>query len=230
MRFINYTKYKGGLLESLNLQELLDHLANFLLQSGFAGGPYHHPFWGEFGDGQPGDTLEALRDAILKHLMETGKITPEMLDALAQEPNEEGARQVAELLDEIVQRLVEEGYLSTDEAPLVPGEGQPLTGPGSIGKSSARSIKFNLTQKGLDFLGYKTLKNLLGSVGKSSFGAHETAELSTGVEAEAASKRYEFGDTLNLDVPATLLSAVRREGLGVPLNLEYGDLHVHQSD
>ena len=230
MRFINYTKYKGGLLESLNLQELLDHLADFLLQSGFAGGPYHHPFWGEFGDGQPGDTLEALRDAILKHLMETGKITPEMLDALAQEPNEEGARQIAELLDEIVQRLIEEGYLSTDEAPTVPGEGQPLTGPGSIGKSSARSIKFNLTQKGLDFLGYKTLKNLLGSVGKSSFGAHETAELSTGVETEAASKRYEFGDTLNLDVPATLLSAVRREGLGVPLNLEYADLHVHQSD
>ncbi len=230
MRFINYTKYKGGLLESLNLQELLDHLAEFLLQSGFAGGPYSHPFWGEFGDGEPGDTLEALRDAILKHLMETGKITPEMLDALAQEPNEEGARQIAELLDEIVQRLIEEGYLSTDEAPTVPGEGQPLTGPGSIGKSSARSIKFNLTQKGLDFLGYKTLKNLLGSVGKSSFGAHETAELSTGVETEAASKRYEFGDTLNLDVPATLLSAMRREGLGVPLNLEYADLHVHQSD
>jgi Ca-activated chloride channel family protein len=99
-----------------------------------------------------------------------------------------------------------------------------------VGQAAARSIKFNLTEKGLDFLGYKTLKGLLGSIGKSSFGAHETTELSTGIEAEAASKPYEFGDTLNLDVPATLLSAVRREGLGVPIDLDYDDLRVHQAE
>jgi Ca-activated chloride channel family protein len=61
-------------------------------------------------------------------------------------------------------------------------------------------------------------------------GRHDTAYLSTGVEAAAASKRYEFGDTINLDVNTTLLSAIQREGLTVPLNLEYGDLHVHQCD
>ncbi len=230
MRFINYTKYKGGWLESLNLQELLDQLADFLLQSGFAGGAYYHPFWGSFGDEEPRDTLDALKEAILQKLVEMGQVTPEMLRALAEEPDEEGARQLAEMLDQIVRQLIDEGYLSTDETPQMPAEGQPVTGPGSIGKASARSIKFNLTQKSLDFLGYKTLKNLLGSIGKSSFGAHETAELSTGVEAEAASKKYEFGDTLNLDVPSTLLSAVRREGLGVPLDLDYSDLHVHQSE
>src|SRR5207253_1264297 len=81
-----------------------------------------------------------------------------------------------------------------------------------------------------DFLGYKTLKNLMASLGKSSFGRHDTNYLSTGVEAYEASKQYEFGDTLNLDVTATLLSAIGREGLGVPLNLEYRDLHVHQSE
>jgi Ca-activated chloride channel family protein len=54
--------------------------------------------------------------------------------------------------------------------------------------------------------------------------------LATGVEAEAASKPYEFGDTINLDVNATLLSAIQREGLSVPINLEYRDLHVHQCD
>jgi Ca-activated chloride channel family protein len=50
------------------------------------------------------------------------------------------------------------------------------------------------------------------------------------VEAAAASRRYEFGDTINLDVNTTLLSAIQREGLQVPLNLEYSDLHVHQCD
>ena len=230
MRFTNYSKYSGHLLESLNLQGLIDQLADFLLQSGFAGGPYYHPYWGEFGADEPQNSLEALKEAILQKLLEMGQVTPEMLQALAEEPDEEGARQLAELLDEIIQKLIEEGYLTTDQAPQMPLEGQPVTGPGSLGQGATRSIKFNLTQKGLDFLGYKTLKHLLGSIGKSNFGAHETAQLSTGVETEAASKQYEFGDTLNLDVPATLKKAIEREGLGVPINLEYDDLHVHQSE
>jgi Ca-activated chloride channel family protein len=209
---------------------LLDQLADYLLQSGFAGGPYYHPFWGEFGSDEPQDSLDSLKQAILQKLLEMGEVTPEMLKALAEEPDEQGARQLAELLDDIVSQLIEEGYLSAETVPQMTTEGQPVTGPGSIGKGAARSIKFNLTQKGLDFLGYKTLKALLGSVGKSSFGAHDTAELSTGIEAEAASKKYEFGDTLNLDVPATLKKAIEREGLGVPINLDYDDLHVHQSE
>jgi Ca-activated chloride channel family protein len=105
------------------------------------------------------------------------------------------------------------------------GEGQ-----GQIDEPLPRNIKFEVTEKGLDFLGYKTLRNLLGSLGKSSLGRHDTNHLATGVEAEAASKLYEFGDTINLDVSTTLLSAIQREGLSVPLNLEYRDLHVHQCD
>jgi Ca-activated chloride channel family protein len=103
-------------------------------------------------------------------------------------------------------------------------------GEGRIEEPLPRNVKFEVTEKGLDFLGYKTLRNLLGSLGKSSLGRHDTAHLATGVEAEAASKPYEFGDTINLDVNTTLLSAIQREGLTVPLNLEYKDLHVHQCD
>ena len=106
----------------------------------------------------------------------------------------------------------------------------PLLGPAGQAASAAREVQFNLTEKGMDFLGYKTLKNLLGSIGKSSLGAHETPHLATGVESEGASKTYEFGDMLNLDVPATLASAIAREGLAMPLNLEYEDLRVHQAE
>ncbi len=67
-------------------------------------------------------------------------------------------------------------------------------------------------------------------MGKSSIGRHETPHLDTGVEAALSSKPYEFGDTINLDVNATLMSAIAREGLGVPLNLEYSDLYVRQQD
>jgi Ca-activated chloride channel family protein len=107
---------------------------------------------------------------------------------------------------------------------------QPVFGPGGQAAGAAQQVQFDLTAKGMDFLGYKTLRNLLGSIGKSSFGSHDTPYLATGVEAEAVSKRYEFGDTMNLDVPATLTSAIAREGLGVPLHLEYEDLMVHQAE
>ena len=109
-------------------------------------------------------------------------------------------------------------------------EQQNGQGKGEIGAPMPRDIRFQVTEKGLDFLGYKTLQKLLGSMGKSSLGRHDTQHLDTGIEAALSSKQYEFGDTINLDVNTTLLSAIMREGLGVPLNLEYKDLHVHQQD
>src|SRR5256885_4706357 len=96
----------------------------------------------------------------------------------------------------------------------MPSAQQPLFGPGGMAKEAAQQVQFNLTEKGIDFLGYRTLKHLLGSIGKSSFGAHETEHLATGVEAEAVSKPYEYGDTPNLDVNATHTNAQQREGLG----------------
>src|SRR5690606_12671207 len=95
---------------------------------------------------------------------------------------------------------------------------------------AARHVSFDLTQKGMDFLGYRALKGLLSAMGRSNFGSHDTPHLATGVEAEAASRPYEFGDTLNLDIPATLRNAIQREGLGVPLALDYSDLMVHQAE
>ncbi|HEY6853459.1 MAG TPA: VWA domain-containing protein [Gemmatimonadales bacterium] len=235
MRYTTYTKYLPELADTINLQGLLDQLADFLLQSGFAGGPYAHPFWGEFGDDQD-RSLDALRQAILQALMDSGQLTPEMLKLLRGESTGDPARdadlerQLAELLDKIVQKLMDEGYLNVQAPPQMPGGQQPLFGPSGMAREAARDVQFSLTEKGIDFLGYKTLKHLLGSIGKSSFGAHETEHLAPSVEVEAASKQYEFGDTLNLDVNATLSNALQREGLGVPINLEYEDLMVHQAD
>jgi Ca-activated chloride channel family protein len=236
MRYTTYAKYLPELADTINVQALLDQLADFLLQSGFAGGSYSHPFWGEFGGDDPDRSVDALRQAILQALMSSGQLTPEMLQLLRGESTGDAERdaalerQLAELLDKIVQRLIEEGYLNVAEAPKLPGGQQPMFGPGGMAREAAQQVQFSLTEKGIDFLGYKTLKHLLGSIGKSSFGAHETEHLATGIEAEAASKRYEFGDMLNLDVNATLSSAIEREGLGVPINLEYEDLRVHQAE
>ena len=231
MRFTTYSRYIPELADAVNLQSLLDQLSDFLLQSGFAGGSL--PFWQEDDNDR---SLESLRQAILKALMDSGQLTPEMLKVLRgestgdPEKDQEIQKQLAELLDKIVQRLVDEGFLNLSAQPQMPGGHSPMTGPGGEARAAAEQVEFNLTDKGIDFLGYKTLRNLLGSIGKSSFGAHETSHLDTSVESEAASRTYEFGDVMNLDVPATLNNAIAREGLGVPLNLDYSDLMVHQSE
>src|SRR5580692_6622710 len=128
-----------------------------------------------------------------------------------------------DLMNRLVQKLVDDGYINTDQ------QQANETGPGGTGNAD-RKVDVKITDKSIDFLGFKTLKDLLGSLGKSSFGAHDTRDLATGVETSGAAKPYEFGDTLNLDISQTLFSAIQREGLKVPLNLEYSDLHVHQSE
>ena len=233
MRFTTYSRYIPELADAVNLQDLLDRLGDFLLQSGFAGGG--HPYWQDEAD-ESDRSLDALRQAILQALMESGQLTPDLLKALRGEGtgNEEDdaklQQQLAEMLDRIVQRLIDEGYLNLEQPPQMPQGYQPVLGPGGQARAASRDVQFNLTDKGMDFLGFKTLKQLLGSIGRSSFGAHDTPHLATGVEAEASSKPYEFGDVMNLDVPATLGNAIAREGLGVPINLEYGDLMVTQSE
>ncbi len=240
MRFTRYTKYKGSWVDALNLEGLLQHLSDFLLDGGFAGGPNYHPYWGWSGL-EDTDSVDALKNALLQALLESGQLTPEMIEELRGEGegDPEVQKQIAEILDELIQRMVEEGYITLDAngAPQMPGQMNDVTGQGEIdeAKEAAQNVQFNLTEKGMDFLGYSALKDLLGGVGSGSVGSHDTPHLATGIEAEAASKPYQFGDTMNLDIPATLKNAIARanakgEELSVPFDLDYSDLMVHQSE
>ena len=228
MKFIRYSKFKGFNVSDINLGDLMQSLSDSLLDSG-----YNEDYYWTRQRSEPDDSLDGLREALLKALMEqeilSAQDVQQMLDD--NEGKFKGSL-LEELLNNLIERLVEEGYLNLKEVERPQsqqkqdGEGQG----GEIGQGRERDVKFEVTEKGLDFLGYKTLQKLLGSMGKSSIGRHETPQLDTGIEAALSSKQYEFGDTINLDVNATLLSAIGREGLGVPLNLEYKDLYVHQQD
>ncbi len=235
MRFTTYSRYRQELVDALNMEQLLGQLSDFLLQSGFAGGPMYHPYWGEFGS-EDERTVDGLRDAILNALIQSGQLTPEMMKVLNgestgdQERDAEIQQQLAELLDQIIQRLIDEGYINVQESPRMPGEHQSMFGPGGQTRAARGQVEFNLTGKGIDFLGYRALKDLMGTIGRSSFGSHETPYLATGVEVEAASRVYEFGDTLNIDVNGTLKNAIERHGLKMPLEIDYTDLVVHQAE
>ena len=229
MKFTRYSKFNGLDVFGIDLGDLMESLSDSLLSSGYDDDYY----WTR--QRMPKDTsLDALRRALLQALMDQGLLSQHQIQQMLDENKGkyEGS-QLQEMLNQLIERLIEEGYLTLHEEPLNSEQRREMMrgrGEGQIEDPLPRNIKFEVTEKGLDFLGYKTLRNLLGSLGKSSLGRHDTLHLATGVEAEAASKQYEFGDTINLDVNTTLLSAIQREGLSVPLNLEYRDLHVHQCD
>jgi Ca-activated chloride channel family protein len=228
MKFIRYSKFKGFDVSGLSLGDLMELLQDSLLSSGFDDDYY----WTRQRQ-DPDTSLDALRQALLQALLEMGELSERDVEEMLAENNGQfKGSQLEELLNQLIERLVEEGYLKLSEEPADADarRRQRGRGYGEEGEPLPRNVKFEVTEKGLDFLGYKTLRNLLGSLGKSSIGRHDTPHLSTGIEASQSPKPYEFGDTINLDVNTTLLSAIKREGLTVPLNLEYRDLHVHQQD
>jgi uncharacterized protein with von Willebrand factor type A (vWA) domain len=210
MKLTRYTRFTGDLSSSVDLEDLMQALSDFLLDSGFQD-PFS-PF------ANMDDSMESLREAI-RQALESG----ELLDDDAQEQFEKLEEpQIEELIDKIIQRMKDEAYLNAEE----PAEGEGAQGEGN------GDARFEVTDKGMDFLGYKALRDLLGPLGKSSLGRHDTRHEAAGVETNGSSKLYEFGDTLNLDITATLNSVFAREGIdgSGKLNLEYSDLHVQQAD
>jgi Ca-activated chloride channel family protein len=221
-----YTKYVGDDLEGLDLQDLVSKLSDLLLSSGFAN-PY--------GD-EDDRTMQALHDAILDALFNGGLLPQETLERLLGDPADGDQSETRSELEALIQKIIEQmgaqGYITTP--PDLDAERRQRQGRGSTGEAQAQ-LTFEVTDKALDFLGYRALRDLLGSLGKSSFGRHDTREQATGVETTGAPKPYEFGDTLNLDPGSTLLNAAQRavrdgrRGAG-RLDVSYEDLMVVQGE
>ncbi len=218
MKRIRYSKYVPDPASEMSLEDLLSALSDYLLQSGF-----QDSMWYELPQGE--QTLDELKRAIEEALL-NGDMFDENLREQIEQMQMEG--QLDELIEKLIERMQQEDYISVDEHD--PARRSSVGGQTGDRANNAQQARFEITDKSLDFLGFKALRNLLGSLGKSSFGCHDTRDLATGIETSGASKGYEFGDTLNLDITATLSNAIQREGLALPLNIEYSDLQVHQCE
>ncbi|HZM96674.1 MAG TPA: VWA domain-containing protein [Vicinamibacterales bacterium] len=241
-----YTKYTGNLLDEIDIDDLVSKLSDLLLSSGF-----NNP-WGGASD-EEDRTMQALHDAILEALFSGGMLSDEALQQLLGDPadgdQEQARQQLEDLVQQIIERMMEQGFVSG--APDLEQERERRQGMGGGFDDSAAPVKFEVTDKALDFLGYRALRDLLGSIGRSDTGRHDTRHLSTGVETAAAPKPYEFGDTLNIDPSSTILNAVKRlgtrdSGLGTrrtgradpgsrnpdpaAIEVDYPDLMVAQSE
>ena len=227
-----YTRFTGDDLEGIDLEELLSKLSDLLLSSGF-----ENPYWAEYGDEAAEHTMQALHDAILDALLNGGMLSGEALERLLGDPSDadQGGEQSAleQLVQQIIDRLMEEGYVTPQ--PGADGERAPRGRAGDGAGEAEPNVRFEVTDKSLDFLGYRALRDLLGTIGRSSFGRHDTRDLATGIESGGAAKPYEFGDTLNIDPSGTILNAVRRAGAGgntaaAGLDIQHEDLMVAQGE
>jgi Ca-activated chloride channel family protein len=218
-----YTKYTGDELDELDLEDLVAKLSDLLLSSGFS-----NPYGSDDGE----RTMQALHDAILDALFNGGVLPDETIERLLGDPadgDQEDARsKLEELIQQIIERMTEQGYitmppdLEAERQYRERGEGRGGPGP------DQPNVTFEVTDKALDFLGYRALRDLLGSLGKSSYGRHDTREQATGVETTGAPKPYEFGDTLNLDPASTLLNAVQREARQSAVASQQSPVGSHQ--
>ncbi|MCL4849149.1 MAG: VWA domain-containing protein [Acidobacteria bacterium] len=222
MRY-RYTRFTGDDLEGVDLESLLEQLSDLLLASGFDD-PYT-------ADSPADHSLQSLHEAILEALLNGGLLDDRAIERLLGDPADGDSRsQLEHLVDQLIERLAQEGYITLP--PDLDRERARREAADGFPGGEAGRIRFEVTDKGLDFLGYRALRDLMGSLGKSSLGRHDTRDFSTGVEASAAPKPYEFGDTLNIDASSTILNAVERGGLDGAggIDVQYADLMVAQGE
>ena len=235
-----YSKYTGDPLDDLDLEDLIEKLSDLLLSSGF-----RSPFGGMYGESDDDRTMQALHDAIMDALFNGGVLPEETLESLMGDPADadqaDARSKLEKLIQDIIDRMMQEGFITP--SPDLEAEREHRQSPGTAGQfgPDAPPSRFEVTDKSLDFLGYRALRDLLGSLGKSSLGRHDTRDHATGIETIAAPKPYEFGDALNLDPSSTVLNAVQRigrerrergEALGVldSIDITHEDLMVAQGE
>jgi len=204
-----YTKYVPNLLDDLDMDELMSKLSDLLMSSGF-GNPR------DTGDDSD-RTMQALHDAILEALFNGGVLPEDTLEKMfgdqAEGTPEQMREQLEQLIQQIIERMKESGYITSP--PDLDPEKARRAQAGGPGEGEPGEVKFEVTDKALDFLGYRALRDLLGSSGHGSTGRHDTRDLSTGIETSGAPKPYEFGDVMNIDATATILNAVQRASQNV---------------
>lgn len=218
MATTRYSRYEPT-LDDLAMADLMKMIQDRLLDSGFNRNPWDP-------DPEFRQSMQDLYDAIAEALVNNELVSEEAIEEAMNAENWMDS-ELGETVRELAGRLEREGYLK----PQPGDDNQGENDQGGVGPSSdPGEARFELTNKAIDFLGYRTLKDVLGGAGRSSVGAHETNFQTTGVAAEAESRPYEFGDTLNLDLSRTMSNAARHGIKEGRLRLEYGDLEVMQSD
>src|SRR5271155_820328 len=107
MKSVHYSRYTGDDF-GISAEDLMKALSDFFLQSGFDN-PYMQ--FSEFNS----NTLEDLKRAI-EQALESGELfDPERAEQIRQQLEAMSEEQLDQLLSRLVQKLVDEGYITTEQ-------------------------------------------------------------------------------------------------------------------
>ncbi|MDH3443956.1 MAG: VWA domain-containing protein, partial [Deltaproteobacteria bacterium] len=125
-------------------------------------------------------------------------------------------------LDEIRQLLGEEAY---EHLKYLQNVEQMLEEEGFIARTS-QGLK--LTPKGMRKIGDKALREIFQMLNKSRWGNHATSLRGSQGDRLEETKKYEFGDPLNVNIGETLMNALERRKKDEPLRLAPDDFSVQR--
>src|SRR5204863_812563 len=98
----------------------------------------------------PDTSLDSLRRALLEALMDQGLLSQHQIQQmLAENEGKYEGSQLQEMLNQLIERLVEEGYLQLREEPPTAEQRREMmgNGEGRIEDPLPRNIKFEVTEK-----------------------------------------------------------------------------------
>ena len=140
----------------------------------------------------------------LRQAMSTGDLDDVDPERLAEVLGED-ARRSWEQLQSLIDMLREQGYIS--------GAGEP-----------------ELTPRAIRRIGQKALKEVFLNLKKDRMGGHDLDKRGNAGEAVSATKPYEPGDPLQLDIQATVKNAVVRTGPGLPVRMTPQDFEIYRNE
>lgn len=207
-RMTRYSRFEGE-LDSLDAAEVMG-----MIQEALLGQRFNDPY-----DPDPNarPSMDDLFDTILEALAERNMIPEEqLLEALQADDITQTA--IGQQIERLIDRLQQEGFIRKE---FGDGDGDGAGAAGNPGEAT-----FSLTDKSIDFLGYRSLRDLMGGMGRSGAGAHDTRDFASGTDWSGELKNYEFGDTLNLDTTGTLGNLLHKD----LDRLEESDLVIQQAE
>jgi uncharacterized protein with von Willebrand factor type A (vWA) domain len=179
----------------------MEQLENLLNQFGFRGSQ-------RMGLGEAGQVLSQMRG--LEKFLRWGQ---------------RGLGNVSELdLDEIRQLLGDEAL---ENLKYLKGVEDMLVEEGFLIRSD-EGLK--LSPKGMRKIGDKALREIFHMLAKQRWGNHQTVTQGSQGERLEATKKYEYGDPLNVNISETLLNAVENRERAIPVKIEPEDFTVYRNE
>jgi uncharacterized protein with von Willebrand factor type A (vWA) domain len=90
--------------------------------------------------------------------------------------------------------------------------------------------KYRLTPKALRLFQSKVLTQIFSELQASRTGRHPDAVTGEGAVESPKTKEYEFGDSVSqMDIPASMVNALLRNGPGLPVRMKPDDIQIHHT-